>query len=453
MRTPTISTLRLRLIAAACALTIAPASNVMAIGLLQAYQAALKNDPTHQAAKAENVAGKEYKSMGLAGLLPTVQYSYSTAKNKGEITSPNFLGMMQTRPQDYRSFGNNLSLRQPLFNVDAYARYKQGIAQTNASDAQFDARSSDLMIRVVGAYSDAKYAEDQLNLITAQRDAYAEQKRLNERLFEKGEGTRTDMLETQAKLDLAETSLIEAKDALANARSVLASMIGMDAQNLDSLRDDFKVQPLSNSNLEEWKKTTLANSPEIAAARFAVESAQLEITKSRAGHMPRVDFNASVNRGKSESISVVNQESNIRSLGVQLVVPLYSGGYVNAVSKQAIARHEKARFDLETTTSKLHNEVQKQLNAVNSNAAKIDALQKSVASANLLVEATKQSVKGGVRINLDLLNAQQQLVSTKRDLAMARYNYLLSYLKLRVAAGTVNFDDFQTVASYFSVAN
>jgi protease secretion system outer membrane protein len=135
---------------------------------------------------------------------------------------------------------------------------------------------------------------------------------------------------------------------------------------------------------------------------------------------------------------------------VQLIIPIYSGGYVNATSKQAVARRDKARADLDATTNKVMIELRKQFSSVKSGVVKIDGLQKSVDSATALVEATKQSIKGGVRINVDLLNAQQQLVAAKRDLASARYNYLVAYLKLRVAAGTVNIDDVRTVAGYFS---
>lgn len=146
----------------------------------------------------------------------------------------------------------------------------------------------------------------------------------------------------------------------------------------------------------------------------------------------------------------MQQDNNVRSIGVQLVIPIYSGGYANAVSKQAVAQKEKALADLENVRNRVMNELRKQYNGLKSSVAKIEALQNSVRSATLLVEATKQSVKGGVRINLDLLGAQQQLVSAKRDLAQARYSYLSSFVKLKVTAGTANLDDLQTVASFFT---
>jgi protease secretion system outer membrane protein len=440
---------RLTALSSVCMLLAAPVSNAFGIGLLEAYQAALKNDPNHKVAKAELIAGKEYETIGRAGLLPSVQYSYSTSKNKGESISPNFIGQMTTSHQDYTSESKGVTVRQTLFNLDAYARFKQGVAQTNLSDAQFDIRNSDLFIRLLSAYSDAKFAEDQISLYSAQRDTLAEQRRLNDRLFAKGEGTKTDMLETQARLDIAEAMLLEANDALQTARNTLSGIIGMEATQLDGLSADFKAIPMVG-DFQEWKTTAEKSNPELTAARYSLEIAEKEIDKSRAGHAPRLDLNASYNHGLSETFSTRNQDLNMRTIVVQLVIPIYSGGYVNAVSKQAVARRERARAELEATTSKVLIELRKQFNAVNSGAIKIDGLQRAVNSATLLVEATGQSVKGGIRINADLLNAQQQLITAKRDLASARYNYLLSFLKLRVAAGTINIDDLRTVAGYFT---
>ncbi|MFZ6800832.1 TolC family outer membrane protein [Undibacterium sp. Di24W] len=441
---------RLTAISSVCMLLVAPASNAFGIGLLEAYQAALKNDPNHKVAKAELIAGKEYETIGRSGLLPSLQYSYSTSKNKGESISPNFIGQLTTSNQDYTSESKGVTLRQTLFNLDAYARFQQGVAQTNLSDAQFDMRNSDLFIRLLSAYSDAKFAEDQIGLYSAQRDTLAEQRRVNDRLFAKGEGTKTDMLETQARLDIAEAMLLEANDALQTARNTLSGIIGMDATQLDGLNSEFKAIPMVG-DFQEWKTTAEKSNPELSAARYSLEIAEKEIDKSRAGHAPRIDLNASYNHGLSETFSTRNQDLNMRTIGVQLVIPIYSGGYVNAVSKQAVARRERARAELEATSSKVMIELRKQFNAVNSGAIKIDGLQRAVNSATLLVEATGQSVKGGIRINADLLNAQQQLITAKRDLASARYNYLLSFLKLRVAAGTINIDDLRTVAGYFSV--
>jgi protease secretion system outer membrane protein len=444
--------MRLGVVPAACLMLLGPIQSASAIGVLEAYIAALKNDPTHRGAKAELIAGLEYEAIGRSSLLPSAQYVYSTSKNKGESISPNFLGQLNKSNQDYSSTSKSVSVRQTIFNLEAYARFEQGVAQKNYSIAQFDARSSDLMVRLLTAYVETRYAEDQLNLYTAQRDTYAEQRKVNDRLFAKGEGTKTEMLETQAKLDVSEAMRLEAIDTLQTARNNLEAIVGADVKQLDGLSVDFKPM-LDTEDFDTWKRYAEEKNPEIIASKYGVEIAQKEISKSQAGHAPRIELNANYNHGVSETFATKNQDLNMRTVGVQLIIPIYSGGYVNATSKQAVARKDKARADLDATVSKVMVELRKQFSAVKSGVVKIGGLQKSVDSATALVEATKQSIKGGVRINADLLNAQQQLVAAKRDLASARYNYLLSYLKLRVTAGTVNIDDLRTVAGYFSEKN
>lgn len=424
-------------------------SQAGAIGLLQAYQEALKNDPLHRAAKADNRAGQEYEAIGRSALLPSMQYSYAISKNKGEYIAPNFFGQKTESDLDYKSTSRGFNLKQPIFNLEAYTRFEQGVVQTKLSNAQFDSRSRDLMIRVVSAYADAKYSEDQLNLYTAQRDAYLEQKSLNARLFEKGEGTKTDMLETQAKLDVAEAMVLEAVDNMITAKNTLAGMIGIEVTSLDRLVDDFNPVNLFPSDFESWKTIAMNENSDLVASRLSVETAELEIKKSLSGHAPRLDFNASYSRGDSETVTTRNQATDLRTIGIQLTIPIYSGGYVNAVSKQAVANRDRARAELDANTNKIMVELRKQFNALNSSTAKINALKNSVNSSKSLVEATKQSIKGGTRINLDLLNAEQQLVGTKRDFASARYNYLISYLRLRVAAGNLQEDDLRIVAGYF----
>ncbi|HJU70321.1 MAG TPA: TolC family outer membrane protein [Paucimonas sp.] len=428
------------------------AGSASALGLLQAYEAALQNDPTYRSAIHENEAGQQYAALGRASLLPSVSLNYSASHNRADVTQPNIQGKQVTSHPQYQSNNGSLSLRQPLFNPDGVARYRQGVAQTNYSEATFSGRRQDLVLRLTGAYVDAQYAQDQLALAEAQRDAYAEQMRVNQRMFQKGEGTRTDMLETQAKLDVAEAQVIESRDNLSTARNTLAAMVGQEVTYLDPLASGFRVKPMQPTDFDAWKTLALEKNPELSAQRFAVEAAQQEVEKSRAAHAPRIDFIASYSQGKSETINTYNQDTTGRSIGLQMSLPLYSGGYASAASTQAVANRDKAQSDLDTKTGQVLVELRKQYSLVLSSMARIDALVKSVNSSEVLVEATRQSIKGGVRINLDLLNAQQQLYAARRDLAQARYNYLLSSLRLRNAAGTLGEEDLRDTARYFVAA-
>lgn len=419
------------------------------IGLLPAYEAALVNDPAYRAALRENEAGQQARVLGRAALLPVVSASYGRNRNFSDITTntPGFPERNEERY--YNSQSAALQLRQPLIHHEGQARYRQGMAQTQASDAQFRARSQEIIVRLVGLYAPAQYAEDQLALAIAQRDAFAEQGRSNMRLFQRGEGTRTDVLETQAKLDLSEAQVLEARDNLQNARDALAAMVGMRITALDPLSDQFRVRPMEPVNVDTWQELALNNNPEISAQRYAVEIAREEIQKNRAGHSPRLDLVASVAKNESDTINTLNQSANTRSIGVQLNIPLYSGGAVTAATTQAVANFEKARADLDGRSSQVLVELRKQFNLTFSSTARIAAAQKALESATVLVEATQKSVQGGQRTNVDVLNARQQVFEARRELVLQRYNYLLGYLRLRYAAGVLSVSDLRDVAGYF----
>lgn len=441
-------TLITTLIAALCL----QAQSASALGLIEAYEAAVQHDATYRAAVYDNQAGQQFKELGRANLLPNVSANYTVNRNDADIRRD--VGIFDTTEhRQYRSVISSIQFRQPLVNLDGMARYRQGIAQTNYSDAQFQARSQELIIRLVGAYANAKYAEDQLTLVMAQRDALAEQRKANDQMFYRGEGTRTEMLETQAKFELAEAQVIEARDILTNARITLEGIVGMEVTSLDAFSDQFRLLPMEPDSYEAWKDIALAQNPEISALRHAVESARQEINKNRAGHAPRLDAIASVSHTSSDNIATFNQTADIRSIGLQLTIPIYSGGSVNALTSQAVANHEKAQADLDAKVIQVQSELRKQFNLITSSTQKIEALTKSVESAKLLVEATQKSVQGGIRTNVDVLLAQQQLFQARRDLAFACYNYLLSYLRLRSAAGTIGTKDLQSVATYFVSSN
>ena len=226
--------------------------------------------------------------------------------------------------------------------------------------------------------------------------------------------------------------------------------MGEDVGDLDHLTDDFRTRPLEPASFAEWKELALANNADLAAQRYAVEASRQEMMKNRSGHMPQLDFVASVSKNNSGSIYTYNQDMTVRSYGIELNMPLFAGGYVNATTRQANANYERAKADLSDKTNKALIELQKQYELVLSSSARVNALNKAVDAARLLVVATRESIKGGVRVNLDLLNAQQQYFQSRRDLAQARYNYLLSYLRLKQASGTLAADDLQGVAKYFT---
>jgi protease secretion system outer membrane protein len=420
-----------------------------AVSFSEAYQAALKNDPTYRMSYYENEYARENVVIGRAGLLPSIGANYSASRNRVDLEGQDFLGRPTLTHPQYISRSRSVSLRQPLFNPEAIARYRQSRVQANASEAQLRTHGGEVVLRVAGAYLDALLASDTLVLAQAQRDAYAEQAKVNGRLFEKGEGTRTEMLETAARLDQAEAQVLEARDAVDVNRNSLAVVIGMDPGVLQPLAPGFRFAVLSPAGFEQWKAIAVSSNPDLQSAQLMVESARLEIQKAHAGHAPRIDLVATYSKNDAETINTYTQNSVNRSLGVQVSVPLYAGGQVSAISRQAVDGYERAKADLQARTDRVVIELRKAHSLAQSSVARIEALGKAVTSANLLIKATEQSIKGGVRINLDLLNAQQGLTSVQRDLAQARYGYLIALLRLRAAAGTLTAADVGEVAAYF----
>lgn len=422
-------------------------SQANAVSLVQAYEAALQNDAAYRSAFYANEAGKENRALGMSNLLPSVNGSYNASQNRTTVETGKNIS-----PYDYISRSSTVQLRQSLFNLEGWFRFKQGSAQAKYTEAQFNSQQQEVIVRVISAYCDVLYKQDLLALALVERDMYVEQRKVNDRLFEKGEGTRTDMLETQARLDASEAQVLETQDALQSSRDTLASIIGGDIGSLDPLVASFSPRESDGVSFDQWKSTALARNPDIRTARLGVEIATQDINRQRSGHAPRVDFVATYGKTAADSITTVNQDQTIRSIGVQVNIPFYSGGAVSAQTRQSVANKLKAEADLQAQTDKVLLELRKDYSSLVSSIARLNALNKSVESATTLVDATQRSVKAGVRINLDVLNARQQLFAAKRDQAQSRYNYILTTLRMRAAVGTLSSDDVREMAPYFRPA-
>ena len=421
-----------------------------ALDLQDAYVLALRNDPTFQAALKEHEAGQEDRNIGRAALLPTLNYSYNNARNESEVTQSTAVGDVRTE-RDYRSYSSNLSLQQPLFDVAAWAEYKQGVAKALLADERFRARSQELLVRLFTAYSDALLAAERRALAQAQRRAYGGRLQLNEKLFAGGEGTRTDMLETQARHELAQAQEIEAQDALDSALHELQSIVGepLLIEDLSPLAERFVVQPLQPARFDAWRDLALAGNAELASGRHGLEVAERNVQRNRAGHLPKLSLYASSRLTSSDSESSYNQKYDTDSVGIQLSMPLFAGGGVAASTRQASRQLEQASYELDAQRASTLNELRRQFNLCASSVAKIRAYELAVSSARTLIEATRKSVSGGERVNLDVLDAEQQYYDARGNLAEARHGYLRAWLQLRYLAGVLGDGDLREVSGYF----
>ncbi|MDE2388707.1 MAG: TolC family outer membrane protein [Betaproteobacteria bacterium] len=423
-------------------------SSSQAMNLLDAYEAALNHDPIYRSAYHENEAGQQAEAIGLASLLPNLAITHNQSKSAGTITTTqNGRDIVSHQPFD--SQVSTLTLRQPLINLEALASYRMGKAQADSSRAKFTGRSQQLVVRLVEAYVETLLAQDHVKITEAQLNALEELKRVNERMLIKGEGTTTDVLETQSKHAIAQAKAIEAKDELESAQLKLGAIVGQKITQLDRLSDAFNTRSIQLQDYDEWHALALDRNAEIVTQRHTVTSGKEEVRKNFAGHAPRVDLVASLSKNNRGSFVTRNQDAELGTIGVEVNFPLYAGGRVNALTAQAKANYARAEADLDAMTDKVLVELKKQHNLLKSGVKKIESLELAVKSAELLVDATKQSIRGGIRINLNLLEAQQQLYTAQRDLSQARYDYLLAYLRLQLAAGTLVLDDLRNITSYF----
>ncbi len=422
-------------------------SSVHALSLLDAYEAALENDPTFRAATHANDAEQQNEKIGLAGLLPNLSITHNQSENTGNLTQGGTTG-----PLNFNSQVSTLSLRQPLLNMEAVASYRQGQAQANLGRARFTGQSQELLIRLTEAYFDTLLAQHQLGLAQTQLHSLAELKLVNEQMLIKGQGTTTDVLETQSRHALAQARIIEAQDELDVARLKLESIVGTEATQLHDLSEFFKADAIHLPGLEDWRTLALDRNAELVTQRHALRSGKEEIRKSFAGHAPRVDLVASISRNKSASFVTFDRTAEIASIGVEVSLPLFAGGRVVATTDQAKANYARAEAELDATVDAVLVELRKQHQLVLSSVKRIESLELAVKSAKLLVHATEKSIRGGIRINLDLLDAQKQLFNSQVELAEAKYNFLLAYLRLNFTAGTLVLEDLRRIAAYFTPA-
>ncbi|UCZ83295.1 TolC family outer membrane protein [Pseudomonas sp. L5B5] len=429
-------------------LLLAPGAH--ALGLLDAYDLALRNDPTFQAAIKERDAGEENRAIGRAGLLPNLSWNYNNSRNRSQVTQETLRGDVTT-DRDYRSYASTLTLQQPLLDYEAYARFRQGAAQALFADERFRSKSQELAVRLLGAYSQALLAQERIELSLAQRRTYAERLQLNQRLLKGGEATRTDVLETQARLSLALAEEIEARDQQDAALRELQAIVGEPVQidELDPLTRQFEIQPLQPNRFDTWRDLAMANNPLLASQQQALRAAEYEVERKRAGHLPKVSLYASSRQTSSDSESSYNQKYDTNTIGVQVSLPLFAGGSVSASTRQAASQLSQAQYELDAQTATTLNELRKQFNLNTSAAARVRAYEMAVDSAQALVAATQKSVQGGERVNLDVLDAEQQLFSARRDLADARHAYLLARVQLKYYAGLLNEQDLAQLAGYF----
>jgi outer membrane protein/protease secretion system outer membrane protein len=292
------------------------------------------------------------------------------------------------------------------------------------------------VVRVGEAYFEALLAEDQLALILSQKTTYTTQLDAARKSLAAGSGTRTDVDEAQARLDMTTAQELEARQNQNFTRHRIEVLTG---QRLDVLAqldvERFVPQSPLPESVDAWIERAEQASPELQSLRAQLEAARQEIEKTKAGHKPTLDVVAQWARTNSDSVTSVNSRYDNKTLGLQLSVPLYAGGYVNSTVRQAVAALERAQEMLEAARRDLGVRVHREFRGVTEGVLRIRALEQAVRSAEQAVQSNQRSFQAGFRTTLDVLNAEQQKITAQRDLAQARYLYLVSRLRLQALAG------------------
>lgn len=417
---------------AACALPL----SAQALDLLQAYREALANDPVYASARAALAAGLEKDTQGRAALLPSVGAS-------GGHTRTHYDNLGDVSANTY-----TIRLTQPLFNWASWEQYQQGKLSVAASQAQFAQAQQDLIVRVSQAYFDVLTAQDALASVQAQKVAITEQLASAKRNFEVGTATITDTHEAQARFDLAVAQELAAQSDLEIKRAALQQIIGKPPASLAMLRPGVKLNAPVPAQLDPWVNSAEQQNYGVVGQKLALEIAQHEIGKARAGHLPTVDLVAarSHNNQPTSTLAALGAgTTDSSSIGVQVTVPLFSGFGVSSRVRETIALEDRAKSDLENARRVAAQNARQTYLGVTSGLAQVKALEAAEVSSQSALDSNRLGYQVGVRINIDVLNAQQQLYTTRQNLAKARYDTILNGLKLKSVAATLNEDDVAQV--------
>jgi len=292
------------------------------------------------------------------------------------------------------------------------------------------------VVRVASAYFEALMADEQLELVLAQKKTYTALVDAAKKGLAAGSGTRTDIDDAQSRLDMARAQELEARQNQDLARRQLQLLVNQPVDQIAKLNvAALQLSAPMPANLDEWTRKAEQASPEIRGMQARLDASRREVGKAQAGHLPTVDAVAQWSNSGSENITRVNSRFENKTIGLQLNIPLYSGGYVNSTIRQAVAEQTRVEESLEALRRDLGVRVHKEYRGVSEGVMRVKALEQAARSAEQMMKSTQMSLSAGSRTQLDVLNAQQQFTLALRDLAQARLVYLLSRVRLASLVG------------------
>jgi len=430
---------------AVCAAVLCTGGAASGEDLLQVYREAQKSDPAIAAARSQWEATQERVPQARSALLPQLSAS-------GQANINNYDATIDSRPKNsfsanYSQGNLTFSASQPLYRPQYVVALDQAREQVSQSDYTFAISQQDLIIRTSVAYFDVLLAEFNVELAEQQKKAVAEQLAQAKRNFEVGTATITDTNEAQAKYDQIVATEIQARNDLDRRRTALMAIIGRLPKTLKRIGRGFDAALPDPNNPDYWVDRALKENLSVRFSQSNYEIASLEVDRARAGHYPTLDLVASAGAQASTGSASSDFSANSRTalLGVVLNVPIYTGGFVNSRVRETISLQDKARADLETAKRSAVTNAQDGFSGVNSAAAAVKAFEQAVASAEVALQSNILGQEVGIRTNLDVLNVQQNVFSTRRDLANAYFQYMLAVLRLKASVGSLTEQDVEAI--------
>ncbi|WP_422299341.1 TolC family outer membrane protein [Rhodoferax sp.] len=424
----------------ALTLTAAFVLPAQAQSLVELYDAARGFDASYQSARSLYEANLFKAEQAKAGLLPSANLAMGV--NRSNIDSDN-----ETFERSYGTQSATLSASQPLYRPANTAAAEQGKKSVGVAQAQLLAADQDLIVRVSQAYFDVLAAADNLNFVKAQKSAVSEQLASAKRNFEVGTATITDTREAQARFDLVLAQEITSENDLRVKKLALDQLTGKAGAEPKPLAVPVVIAPVTPANVSAWVTQSEAMSPAVRQAQLGLEVAQLETQKAQAGNKPTLDLTGSYNitQNNGSSNTSLDYRTNVGQIGLNFNLPLFAGYAIQNRIKETLSLEDKARSDLDAAMRGVAQATRTAYFGVESGLGQVKALEAAEASSQSALDATKLGYQVGVRINIDVLNAQTALFDTKAKLAKARYDVLLGGLKLRQANGSLKADDLNAV--------
>jgi outer membrane protein len=422
------------LIVLACA-----SHSTSALDLTEAYRSALSHDAEFGAQASAAEAGREYFAQGRAAVRPRVSFSGQVARLSAEVeTSVGGAGNLLTSDASGSVYGYGVSLTQPLYRADAMADRRSLNARGQIADLTFSGARQDLILRVASAYFGVLLAQDTLALARSQKAAVAEQLAAARARFDAGRARVTDVAEAQAQVDALLATEIAAESDLVVARARFVALTGREGEDPDPL----DVRPsAAREGMQAWLDRADIDSLENRVRNLELAIAETDVARTRLAGRIALDLVAQYEDQRQRgdlSPFAYPDESRGFSVGLQLSLPLYAGGALQSQYRQAVAKRNQARQQLEATRREVAVSVREAYLDVTAGAKQVAALEQGLVSAQTSLDAGVLGREVGNRTNLDVLNLQQQVFDVQRDLADSRYGYLLARLRLAALAGALS---------------